>query len=74
MLASFSGSVMLSRGRTVDVHPLRQIVRPIVACVTCGFSAPGVHRGSGLEYSPEPSARQDLGCGCGCTTLLPAVE
>jgi hypothetical protein len=56
MLASFSGSVTLSGGRTADVHPLRQIVRPIVACVTWGFNAPGVHRGSGREYSPEPIA------------------
>jgi hypothetical protein len=74
MLASFSGSVMLSGGRTVDVHPLRQIVRPIVAWVTRGFSAPGVHRGSGLEYSPEPTAWHDPGGGCGCTTWLLALE
>jgi hypothetical protein len=49
MLASFSGSVIDARGRTVEVHPLWQIVDPIVACVTAGFSAPGVQRGSGLE-------------------------
>jgi hypothetical protein len=74
MLANFSGSVMASGGRIVDVHPLRQIVRPIVACVTCGFNVPGVHRGSGREYSPEPIAWHDPAGGCGCTTLLLAGE
>jgi hypothetical protein len=74
MLANFSGSVMPSGGRTVEVHPLRQIVRPIVACVTCGFNVPGVHRGSGLEYSPEPIAWQDPADGCRCSRLLLAVE
>jgi hypothetical protein len=74
MLANFSGSVVLSGALTVDVHPLRQIVRPIVACVTCGFNVPGVHRGSGREYSPEPIAWHDPAGGCGCTTLLLAVE
>jgi hypothetical protein len=49
MLARFSGSVILSGGRTVEVHPDLQIVRPTVACVTCGFNAPGVQRGSGRE-------------------------
>jgi hypothetical protein len=74
MLANFSGSVVLSGGRTVDVHPLRQIVRPIVACVTCGFNVPGVHRGSGREYSLEPIAWHDPAAGWRCTTLLLAVE
>jgi hypothetical protein len=49
MLACFSGSVMLSDGRTVAVHPLTQIVWSIVACVTAGLIAPGVHAWSGSE-------------------------
>jgi hypothetical protein len=49
MLALFSGPVMLSDGRTVAVHPLTQIVWPMVACETAGLSAPGVHDGSGRE-------------------------
>ena len=40
---------MPTGGRTVEVQPERQIVRPIVAWVTCGFSEPGVQRGSGRE-------------------------
>ena len=47
MLAIFSGSVMRSGGRTVEVQPERQIVEPMLACVTAGFRAPGVQRGSG---------------------------
>jgi hypothetical protein len=54
MLGRFSASVMASDGRTVAVHPARQIVRPMLACVTCGFSTPGVQRGSGREYKPMP--------------------
>ena len=46
MLATFSCSVTLSGGRTVLVQPDTQIVLPIVACVTAGLSAPGVHVGS----------------------------
>jgi hypothetical protein len=49
MLASFSRAVIDSGGRTVDVQPARQIVASIVARVTAGLSAPGVHRPSGLE-------------------------
>jgi hypothetical protein len=49
MLARFSASVMLSEGRTVEVQPLRQIVRPIVAWLTWRLSAPGVQVGSGRE-------------------------
>jgi hypothetical protein len=49
MLAAFSVSVMRSGGRTVAVQPRLQIVRPIVACVTRGLSAPGVQRESGRE-------------------------
>jgi hypothetical protein len=64
MLASFSGSVTLVGGRTVDVHPLLQIVCEIVLCVTAGFSAPGVHRGSGSEYGPDPFAWQEPGARC----------
>jgi hypothetical protein len=56
MLAAFSCSVMLSGGRTLPVQPLAQIVRAMVACVTAGFSAPGVQPGSGREESPEPMA------------------
>jgi hypothetical protein len=54
MLAAFSCSVITSGGRTVAVHPPAQIVRPIVAGVTAGFTAPGVHAGAGRAYSPEP--------------------
>ena len=49
MLASFSGSVTLVDGRTVSVQPLIQIVSLIVARVTAGFNAPGVHFESGSE-------------------------
>ena len=49
MLAAFSGSVMLSGGRTVAVQPSTQIVRSIVAWVTAGLRAPGVQVGSGRE-------------------------
>src|SRR6202035_4436882 len=37
-----------------EVQPDRQIVMPMLACVTAGFTAPGVHRGSGREYTPTP--------------------
>jgi hypothetical protein len=53
MLASFSRSVTLSDRRTVSVQPLTQIVFSIVACVTTGFSAPGVQVGSHLTYFSE---------------------
>ena len=56
MLASFSGSVTDSGGRTVEVQPEEQIVDPIVRCVTAGFSAPGVQRGSGSSNRPLPRA------------------
>jgi hypothetical protein len=36
-----------SEGRIVEVQPDTQIVELIVACVTAGFSAPGVQAGSG---------------------------
>ncbi len=74
MLANFSGSVIVSEGRTVSVHPSTQIVRWIVACLTAGFKAPGVQAGSGRSYSPEPNAWQVPFAGCGSTTLLLAVE
>src|SRR5579875_584465 len=74
MLACFSGSVTLSGGRTVSVHPARQIVWPIVAGVTAGLSAPGVQRGSGRENSPVPRAWQDPGAGCACTCWAETVE
>jgi hypothetical protein len=56
MLARFSASLTLSGGRTVDVQPDVQMVRPIVAWVTAGLSAPGVQRGSGRERPPRPIA------------------
>jgi hypothetical protein len=56
MLASFSGSVILDDGRMLVVYPETQIVWPMVACVTAGFNAPGVHAASGSEYSPDPVA------------------
>src|ERR1700761_5053037 len=74
MLAAFSGSVMSSAGRTVAVQPLMQMVRWIVAWVTCGFSAPGVHAGSGREYKPEPIWWQEPGAGWGCTTSFATAE
>jgi hypothetical protein len=58
MLASFSGSVIETVGRTPRVQPLRQIVDRIVDCVTAGLSAPGVQRGSGREYTLDPRAWQ----------------
>jgi hypothetical protein len=63
MLARFSRSVMDSGGRTRDVHPDLQIVRRILACLTFGFNAPGVHAGSGREYRPHPIARHEFGAG-----------
>jgi hypothetical protein len=37
-------------GRTVEVYPPgRQIVAPIMAWMTCGSTAPGVHAGSGRD-------------------------
>lgn len=74
MLAAFSRSVILTEGRTVAVQPELQIVRPIVACVTVGFSAPGVQRGSGRENRPLPIAWHEPAAGWGWTTLLLAVE
>jgi hypothetical protein len=74
MLANFSGSVIDSRGRTVRVHPRRQIVEPIVDCVTAGLSAPGVQRASGSEYTPLPCARQRLAAGWRWITVALAVE
>ena len=74
MLAIFSGSVTDSGGRTVAVQPLRQMVEPIRACVTAGLSAPGVQRGSGREYRPEPTARQLSAGGWRWMTLAEAVE
>lgn len=74
MLARFSDSVTLSGGRTVAVQPLTQIVWSIVACVTAGLIAPGVHEGSGCEKTPEPLAWQEPGAGWGCTTLPLAVD
>jgi len=47
MLASFSGSVIDTGGRTVEVQPGLQIVEPMLAWVTAGFNAPGVQRESG---------------------------
>lgn len=54
MLAYFSRSLIDSLGRTVEVQPLEQIVELIVAGLTAGFSAPGVHLRSGSLYRPEP--------------------
>jgi hypothetical protein len=74
MLARFSSRVTLSGGRTVDVQPLTQIDRSIVACVTAGLSAPGVHVGSGAEYSPWPRAWHEPGAGCDWMMLADALE
>jgi hypothetical protein len=74
MLASFSGSVTPTGGRTVAVHPDTQIVRSIVDCVTAGSRAPGVQRGSGREYGPEPIAWHEPAAGWRWTTALEAVE
>lgn len=74
MPACFSGSVMLSRGRTVAVHPLLQIVLELVAWVTCGFSAPGVQCGSGREDRPVPIEWQEPEAGWVCTICAEAVE
>src|SRR5690349_16084226 len=74
MLPSFSRSVMLSGGRTVFVQPGTQIVRPIVACVTLGLTAPGVQCGSGSEYRPWPRAWHDPGRGWRWTTCALARD
>jgi hypothetical protein len=47
MAARFTGPVLLAGGRTVAVQPDLQMVEPIVAWVTAGFTEPGVHTGSG---------------------------
>src|ERR1035437_8524934 len=55
----------------VAVPPATQVLEPMVACVTAGFSAPGVKRRSGSPGSrsaPEP----DTGNGIG-TPVGPAV-
>src|ERR1700716_2302368 len=74
MLAAFSCSVTLSGGRTVEVQPRLHVVRSIVACVTCGFNAPGVQRGSWRESSPDPIAWHEPGARCGCAMSLLTVE
>jgi len=74
MLASFSGSVTDSGGRTVAVQPRRQMVEPMFACVTAGSSAPGVQRPSGLEYRPDPRAWQLPAAGWRWTTWALALE
>src|SRR5437763_10511621 len=63
MLARFSRFVIASGGRTVRVEPLRQIVERMGGWCTAGSIAPGVQRGSGLQNSPEPRARQEPGVG-----------
>jgi hypothetical protein len=60
MLANFSGSVIDTGGRTVDVQPDRQIVEPIVLCVTGR-----VHRArSAARVGPrvEPIAIREQEC------------
>jgi hypothetical protein len=42
-------SVTLLGGRTVADHPDLHTVEAIVAWVTLGFTAPGVHFGSGMS-------------------------
>jgi hypothetical protein len=74
MLASFSGSVTLVDGRTVDVQPLAQIVWSMVSCLTAGFNAPRVHFGSGSASGPDPFTWHDPAGGCGCTTLALALD
>ena len=51
-----------------------QIVEPIVACVTAGFTAPGVQRGSGRASRPDATAWQEPGGGWRWTTKGLAVE
>ncbi|GAA1500873.1 hypothetical protein GCM10009760_63110 [Kitasatospora kazusensis] len=47
-MAAFSLPVMFTGGLIVEVYPPGlQIVEPIVACVTAGLVAPGVHAASG---------------------------
>src|SRR2546430_1677369 len=74
MLASFSGSVIATRGRTVAVQPDRQTVELIVAWVTAGLTVPGVQRRSGRAYSPWPIAWHEPRAGWACTTWPLAVE
>ena len=74
MLASFSRLVIDALGRTVAVHPGRQIVERMLACVTAGLTAPGVQRGSGRAYAPDPIAWQEPAGGCRCTLLPLALE
>src|SRR5450830_1408952 len=47
-------------GRMVAVQPDTQMVEPMVACVTAGFSAPGVRRRSGSPGS-RSAAEPDTG-------------
>lgn len=46
----FSGSVIDTAGRIDTEYPATQIVDPIVAWVTAGLLAPGVHPGSDVGY------------------------
>src|SRR5664279_1039921 len=45
----------------------------MLACVTAGFRAPGVQRGSGRASSPLPRALQAPAAGWRCTTWALAV-
>jgi hypothetical protein len=66
--------VIASDGRTLEVHPAMQIVEPMLACVTAGFSAPGVQCGSGRRYRPAPVARHMPGEGWRWTTRALSLE
>lgn len=43
------------------VHPTRQMVEAMFACVTSELTAPGVQFGSGNIAEPEPRAWHELG-------------
>ena len=45
-------------GLILDEYPGTQMVVSIVAGVTTGLSAPGVHVGSGSTQTPEPPSVQ----------------
>ena len=74
MLATFSGSVTLSGGRTVLVQPATQIVLVDRRLGDGGVERPGRARRVRARSAPLPMAWHERGAGCGWTTSLLAVE
>ncbi|GAC1518180.1 MAG: hypothetical protein NVS1B12_10010 [Acidimicrobiales bacterium] len=69
-----SDPVYAAGGRTVAVHPLEQIVAPMVSGVTAGLTAPGVRTGSGRPTAGERVPVTGSGVGSGPTVVIGADE